>query len=92
MRLLSYVLDLVFNKPKLIPSIMQPILSNEILMNVPKLVLGQFCRGTFMEYTCNVDWPCANNETSVNLQEIDFWDSKKSTYRSLILYTFQIQI
>ena len=73
MRLLSYVLLLlVYKNSKLITSIIQPILSNEILMNIPKLVLGQFCRGTFMEYTCNVDWPCQNNETSVNLQEIDF--------------------
>lgn len=41
-------------------------------MNIPKLVLGQFCRGTYMEYTCNVDWPCPSNETSVNLQELIF--------------------
>ena len=52
---------------------MQPILSNEILMNIPKLVIGQFCRGTVMEYTCTLDYPCPS-ETSVNLQEIDLQD------------------
>lgn len=54
---------------------MQPILSNEILMNIPKLVIGQFCRGTAMEYTCTLDYPCPS-ETSVNLQEIDLQDSR----------------
>ena len=65
------VIPLSSAKNLIVLSIMEPILSNELLMNIPKLVIGQFCRGNSMEYTCNLDWPFPT-ESSVNLQESDF--------------------